>query len=225
LVVYLRKASSMIELVIAIVVMGIAMMTLPIMLTRVQSNNEFAMQQEAILMARTQLGDILTYPWDEKSEDNSSNIGILDTNGYSDFNRTNRVGLVKQDKRRKFFTTPTAATSSLGPETGESIPDDIDDFNTSNIINLTGNTNANLGYKISDSNMSVSVKYIDDSTTYSNNGMATFDVNTSATPPVGTTNIKMITVALQNTLLVDGNITLHAFSANIGADQLLRRTF
>jgi len=233
---HLRKASSMLELVIAIVVMGIAMMTLPLMLTRVQSNNEFAMQQEAILMARTELGDILTYPWDENSTDSSLNVGVLDTtNGdgnfsrYPDSNSTRRKGHVKADKRRKFFTTPRYATSSLGQESGESIPDDIDDFNTSTDINLTtthetNETNATLGYKVSDSNMSISVRYLSDSTRYTN-GIATFDINTSATPPTGTTNLKLISVALKNTLLGDGNITLRAFSANIGANQLLRRTF
>ena len=230
---HLRKASSMIELVIAIVVMGIAMMTLPMMLTRVQSNNEFAMQQEAILMARTELGDILTYPWDEKSEDSSLNVGVLDTtNGDGNFTRkpdnnsTRRIGHVKADKRRKFFTNEVnaSAASTFGiADSSESIPDDIDDF-ANNDINLTdaSDVNATLGYKVSDSNMSISVKYLDDSTSYSS-GIATFSINTSATQS-GTTNLKLIEVSLTNSLL-DGNITLRAFSANIGANQLLRRTF
>ena len=231
---HLRKASSMLELVIAIVVMGIAMMTLPMMLTRVQSNNEFAMQQEAVLMARTELGDILTYPWDGNSTDSSLNVGVLDTtSGDSDFNRSTdsirRKGHVKADKRRKFFATPTYATlkSNFGT-TGT--PGDIDDFDTSTDINLTtthdaNETNATLGYKVSDSNMSVSVKYLSDITTYdTTNGIVTFDINTSATPPTGTTNLKLIEVSLTNSLL-DGSITLRAFSANIGANQLLRRTF
>ena len=229
---HLRKASSMLELVIAIVVMGIAMMTLPMMLTRVQSNNEFAMQQEAILMARTQLGDILTYPWDENSTDSSLNVGVLDTQGDSNFNRypnsnsVRRKGHVKADKRRKFFATfPTPATSSLGKEGNDY--NDLDDFITLNNhdINLTdaNDTNATLGYKVSDSNMSISVRYLDDTTRYSN-GIATFDINTSAPTPTGTTNLKLIEVSLTNSLL-DGSITLRAFSANIGANQLLRRTF
>jgi len=230
---HLRKASSMLELVIAIVVMGIAMMTLPLMLTRVQSNNEFAMQQEAILMARTELGDILTYPWDGNSTDSSLNVGVLDTQGDGNFNRypdsnsTRRKGHVKADKRRKFFTTYTPATSPLGKEGNDY--NDLDDFITlnNNDINLTdaNDTNATLGYKLSDSNMTISVKYLNDSTTYDIiNGIATFDINTSAPTPTGTTNLKLIEVSLVNSLL-DSNITLRAFSANIGANQLRRRTF
>lgn len=233
----LRNGASMIELVIAIVIIGIAMMTLPMMLTRVQSNNEFAMQQEAILMARTQLGDILTYPWDEKSTDSSLNVGVLDTQGDSHFNRnpdnnsTRRIGHVKADKRRKFFTNEVNASvaNTFGqPDGGAIFPDDIDDFDTNTSVKVLTNstdTNATLGYKVSDSNMTISIKYLDDTTTYNTtNGIATIDINTSAATPIGTTNIKMIEVSLKNSLL-DGNMTLRAFSSNIGANQLLRRTF
>jgi len=230
---YWRKASSMLELVVAIVVMGIAMMTLPMMLTQVQSNNEFAMQQEAILMARTELGDILTYPWDENTTDSSLNVGVLDTQGDSNFNRypdsnsVRRKGHVKADKRRKFFAAYTPATSSLGKEGSDY--NDLDDFITLNNhdINLTdaNDTNATLGYKLSDSNMTISVKYLNDSTTYDIiNGIAKFDINTSAPTPTGATNLKLIEVSLVNSLF-DSNITLRAFSANIGANQLLRKTF
>ena len=104
----MRKASSMIELVIAIVVMGIAVMTLPMMLERTQANNAFAMQQEAILAAKTQIGDIITFPWDENSLSTTSNVvAVLDTDSVGNYQRevntTRRVGHVAQDKRRKFF--------------------------------------------------------------------------------------------------------------------------
>ena len=102
----LRNGSSKIKTVVAIIVMGIAMMTLPMMLTTVQNNNAFAMQQEAILMARTQLGDIMTYPWDENSIKNGISIVLDTTNGdsnlsrFPDSNSTRRIGHIKGDKRR-----------------------------------------------------------------------------------------------------------------------------
>lgn len=211
----LRKASSMIELVFAIVVMGIAMMTLPLMLTRVQENNAFAMQQEAILMAQTEVGNIITYPWDEKSEDASFNVGILDTDS-ANYTRAARAGLVIADKRRKFFTTNPTSATAIGTD-GDTFPDDIDDFDTHKNIGLvdSNDTNPTLGYKM-DNNMSVTVKYISDAT------ITPFDFN--ITSIIGTTNIKMIEVSLQNSQL-DNNITLRAFSSNIGANQLLRKTF
>jgi len=218
----MRKAASMLELVIAIVVMGIAMMTLPLMLSRVQNNNNFAMQQEAILMARTQIGDIITYRWDEHSMDSSSNVGVLDTNSKNtNFERVagtiRRIGHVKGNKRRKFFATETNA-STIGLDSGETIPDDIDDFDDSNkSLSSASDTNHTAGYKLYDSNMSISVKYTDD-----NNSAPTFNFNQP--PHVPTTNIKAITVSLKNSQL-DGNLTLRAFSCNIGANQLLRKDF
>ena len=224
----MRKAASMIELVIAIVVMGIAMMTLPMMLTTVQSNNTFAMQQEAILIARTQMGDIITYPWDEHSTDASFNFAVLDTNSSDlassiykrDPNDSSmrRIGHIKGNKRRKFFSTKTYASTTLGQE-GTNY-DDIDDFNSKvKSLSDTGDANATLGYKLyKDLNMSVSVKYISDT-----NSTAIFDFNKTSTP-TGSTNIKMIEVSLINSQL-DGNMTLRAFSCNIGANRLLRRTF
>ena len=225
----MRSGASLLELVIAIVVMGISMMTLPLMLTTTQSNNTFAMQQEAILMARTQLGDIVTYRWDENSIDGNYTIAVLDTNSsyykrYPDSNSTRRVGHVKGNKRRKFFSYKRYATldTALGKENSKY--DDIDDFDTEN-RNLSdsnaNDTNATLGYKLSDTNMSISVTYLNDTPTNP------FDFNTSK--PLNSTqrssNIKTLTLSLRNSLLGDKNLTFRAFSCNIGANQLLRRDF
>ena len=214
-----RQAASMLELVVAIVIMGIAMMTLPLMLTRIQNNNNFAIQQEAILIARTQIGDILTYRWDEKSMDSNFNFGVLDTNSTY-FKRNNssrrRVGHIKGNKRRKYFSTERNASIILGKE-GTNY-NDIDDFNNVNNINLSGtNSDASLGYKLNDSNMSILVEYIDD------NNASPFSFYPS-TLPVGitTTNIKMITVSLSQ---LDNNLSLRAFSCNLGANRLLRKNF
>ena len=65
---------SMLELVVAIVVMGIVVMSLPLILTQVQNNNAFAMQQEAILAAKAKIGDVLTYEWDANSISQFQNL-------------------------------------------------------------------------------------------------------------------------------------------------------
>ncbi len=218
----MKKAFSMIELVISIVVMGMAMMTLPLMLTRIQENSSFAMQQEAILMARTRIGNIITYPWDEHSTDSSFNVAVLDTDSLNykriDSNNARRLGHVEQDKRRKFFTDETNATT-IGEDELNEIPDDIDDFDDKNGT-LQGDKYSAFGYKTSEGNMNISasVKYISDTPA------TPFNFDTTGISGTGTTNIKMIQIDLNNSLL-DGNITLRAFSSNIGANQLLRRTF
>lgn len=222
MVVTLRKASSMIELVIAIVIMGIAVMTLPLMLERVQENNAFAMQQEAILAAKTQLGDIITYPWDDKSLNSSNNIvAVLDTQGAANYKRevntTRRIGHVKQDKRRKFFANETNA-SSIPAATNNIV--DIGDFDTDVAeLNKLNSTDADfagsLDYRF-DFNMTTSVRYVDD--TGSPNNFIFSDTNISTT-----SNIKMITVTLQGDNI--STFRLRAYSSNIGESALLRRNY
>jgi len=238
----MRRAASLLELVIAIVVMGIAMMTLPLMLTTTQSNNTFAMQQEAILAARTQVGDMLTYLWDEHSIDSNGTIAVLDTNStYAKFERHNnsvrRIGHVKGNKRRKYFTGKTYATtpSLLGKDGSDSTPDDIDDFDTTSAI-VQRRTDSNgtlaedagtLDYKF-DFNMTTTVSYVDDN--FSKSTPFEFSKTTYISPTTGTkdtTNIKMTTLTLigNGSSSKDLNITLRAYSCNIGANQLLRRSF
>ncbi len=211
----LRKASSMIELVIAIVVMGIAVMALPLMLERSQENNAFAIQQETILAARTQIGDILTYPWDENSIRNNV-VGVLNTNSPEDELDRNttirRVGHVLADKRRKFFNADINSSNPLGQE-GTDI-DDIDDFTNVIQFDATGG----LDYRF-DFNMTTTALYVNDSANYSAQDMATFTLDTNAS--LNTTNIKMIALTLNGTNL--DTFTLRAYSTNIGGSQLLRR--
>ncbi|MFK5881816.1 MAG: type II secretion system protein [Sulfurospirillum sp.] len=220
----MRKAVSMLELVIAIVVMGIAMMTLPTMLTTIQNNNIFSLRQEAILAARTQLGDELTYLWDENSIDSSSQVvAVLDTNSsYFKRNPTNgtrRIGHIKGNKRRKFFTSPTYATSpaNLGKDGSETTPNDIDDFSSSTPITIQHIANT-LDYRY-DLNMTTAVSYVDDNFTQG----ITFDFSTNPISPAKSTSIKMTTLTITNDN--DFNMILRAYSCNIGANQLLRRDF
>ena len=213
MVIQLRKASSMIELVIAIVVMGIAVMTLPLMLEQTQKNNAFAMQQEAILAAKTQLGDIVTYPWDDNSLKGGI-VAVLDTNGDNDYNRIagtiRRKGHVVQDKRRKFFDAViNPATVAIAGVTS------ISDFNgdsqtLSPTSDLTGEE-TNLDYRFT-MNLNTTVNYVSD---------AVFTLPT--TTQIGTSNIKMITVEASGDEM--STFVLRAYSANIGESQLLRRPY
>ncbi len=218
----MKKASSMIELVIAIVVMGIAVMTLPLMLERNQENNAFAMQQETILAARTEIGDILTYPWDENSiKDNV--VGVVDVvNGDSELDRNTtqrRIGHIRQDKRRKLFSDETNAslTSTFDyTADGDIIPDDIDDFNGDKSYD---SITSSLSYRFK-FDINTTVAYVSDTTNYTlNNINFNFNTNTANL----STNIKMIELNVSNTENSITPFTLRAYSANIGGNQLLRR--
>jgi len=215
-----KKAFTLIELVVAIVVIGIAMMSVPLLLSQSSKSNEFSIDQEAILAATTKMGNILTYPWNET---NSSEIlQVFDvTNGDSELNRTTtdknrRIGHFKEKYRRKFYDNITEANSTLGHDKGDEF-DDIDDFNGEHFSVQNGET----GDYLKELNLSVGVYYISDSANYSQNSL-NFPLSTSSTLP--TTNIKMIEV---NVTDKDHNLItkLKAFSANIGSYELLYRTF
>lgn len=220
----MRSAMSMLELVFAIVIMGIAVMSLPLLLTQVQTNNAFAMQQEAILAAKTKIGDILTYEWDNHSYDTTAQRSFaLDTaNGDIAFSRvgtTNqRIGHINVDYRRKLYDATVVlndrSASAIGADAGDL--DDIDDFSgQATTIAATLETAGTLDYVFTALTLTPTITYASDTATYSNPILTfTFDpVNANAI-----TNIKTISVQVTGT---NQNITLRAFSCNIGESTLL----
>ena len=229
----MRRGASMLELVVAIVVMGIAVMALPLMLSQTKSNNEFAMQQEAILAARTKLGDVMTYAWDEANVALTDATLVLDTNDTgsdTELNKVNgsrRIGHVFGDKRRKGYDVQVLSTASgaLGTDTGEtqlSDYDDIDDFhNTSQQLFNSGEaTISGQDYKFTDMNLTTRVLYIDDSATYINPTINDFAFTTANANR--RSNIKMVEITVSGS---QTNFVLRSYSSNVGESELLRRTW
>lgn len=229
----MRKASSMLELVVAIVVMGIVLMSLPLLISQTNSNNEFAMQQEAILAARTKLGDIMTYTWDESIANQTEAALVLETNDTGsdselDKNSTTkrRIGHVLGDKRRKGYDafTQSTAHTALGNDAGEitaNTYDDIDDFNGEHQT-LFGTASSTTDYKFGDMNITTTVLYVQDNATYSNQNIAGFVLETANANR--RSNIKMVQVDV-NVTGAKNNFTLRSYSSNIGEGELLRRTW
>jgi len=224
-----RKGFTIIELIVAIVVIGIALMSVPLLLSQASKSDEFSLNQEAILAGSTKIGDILTYPWDDKLVSETNVKHILDvTNGdseldrYPDNNHTRRKGNFKTNFRRKFDANTTYASTTLGRigDTNTTAYNDIDDFNgNSEIINGGGT-----GDYLMDLNLTTKVFYISDDANYSSSPTLNFgDLNTSLATP--TTNLKMIEVKVANKANHQTITTLRAFSANIGSYELLYRTF
>ncbi|WP_442765436.1 type II secretion system protein [Sulfurospirillum cavolei] len=222
----MRSAMSLIELVFTIVIMGIVVMSLPLILTQVQRNDAFAMQQEAILAAKAKIGNILTYEWDHNSYDLTASRSFvlttvspdteLDCNGTT----FRRLGHVNADSRRKCSATGASA-SAIGADEGDGGNfTDIDDFNglpPTTLVVTAGEDAGTLDY-IFDLNLTTSINYAEDNATYSSNGTLndfTFNPNNAPATP---TNIKVISVTVSGG---DQNITLRAFTCNIGESMLL----
>jgi len=218
----MKKASSLLELIIAIVVMGIAVISFPTVLMQTQSNNTFALQSEVLLGVRVKLGDILTYRWDENSLVDDK-IFVLVTDGDSELNATagttRRIGHVNADKRRKFSPDLNSSTpvANLGSDSGDL--DDIDDFDGS-VETLQATTEStNLDYRFTDYNITTSVVYVDDTANYSGTTLSFTlkDSNISHT-----SSIKMITLSVSGT---DIPFKLRSYACNIGELELLRKTW
>jgi len=237
-----RKAIAMIELIFAIVVMGIVMMSAPQMLATASQSGYTTIQQEGINEAAAQMNMILDYPWDENDSNSSHTTVLFVNNGDPGLNATRAVGggtpiaragtPMKSD--RLYITSAglpggTFNASPIGLDSNEnnlSIKDDIDDFNQTSVnLTLDGIASA-IDYieKGGNINIARTVTYMEDNATYNNggvNGILAFSPN--FTTPKGTTNIKQVQVTLTSTSGVtelSKTITLRAFSCNIGTYEL-----
>ena len=130
----MRRGISLIELVLAIVVIAISVVSVPMMLQQSAKSDNFSMMQEAILAARTKMGNILSYQWDENAKDLNntegrlraldvySGVPALDRNGIYYIER--RIGHVYGDLRRKMMAAVTYPSASVDANIT-----DLNDFN------------------------------------------------------------------------------------------------
>jgi hypothetical protein len=229
----MRKATSLIELIIAIIVMGIAVMSLPMILTQTQNNDAIAMQQEAILSTKAKMGFITSYMWDENSWDAGANISrILDTTNSAsadnafDVNTTTdirRRGNFLADARRRLWDIGNARRN---PFTGVQ-PAGINDISDFNSIDDNITLNANDMDYLFGITINATVNYLTDTLAggnYRTNSSILFNFNTANTA-ANPTNIKMITLTTTSPTNSDINITLRSFASNIGQSKILKRVW
>lgn len=218
---------SMIELVFAIVIIGIAVMSLPLILTQVQNSNSFALRQEVILSIKTKLSYILAYQWDQNTYDATADIERVlnipaSADTATDFNTstTRRKGHVLADGRRRLWddlntSTPKANFGTAG------LPSDIDDFNGKD----ENKTITALDDFIFDLNLSTSVNYIKDTLqagNYATSNAITFTFDPENNTTNNSTNIKMIKVSATANG-IENPISMYAFSSNIGQSKVAKK--
>jgi len=238
-----RKGIAMIELIFALMIMGIVLMSAPMLIQQSIRSENVALQQEAIAAAASQASIVLSMHWDE----NNSNIAIgespiLDTNRAPfDFNTTNPpLGLVGVSGRNSLNSgvtiSPTLPANFGRDETADIDTnesdytdfDDVDDYNNSSFGLLVFNneqTTADIGdYIDANITMSTTINYTEDrvntgDTTNLHGTTIALNGNINSTPIGVITNIKFIHVNLTSNSGIDElekNITLEAFSCNIG---------
>ena len=233
----MRPAIAMIELIFAIVIMAIVLLSAPMLISTATKSGFVAIQQEAINEAASQVNMIMGHHWDENTANDLFLDPILQVSASGDLelnennNSGRRIG-TPDESYRSFIRADgqTLTASNLAKDGNDS--DDIDDYAGDTYLQ---EIQASLADNVETDTIRIDsvVSYIDDSpdggTFAANNIIFNPDLTTAGTTSSGTsTNIKRISVSLRSTSgleELDKEITLHAFSSNIGGYKLEERDF
>ena len=238
-----RRGFTMIELVFAIVIMALAVITIPTILVSNARHVETNLLQEAVLMATAQMGQTLSYKWDDNSSLNTTlaKTEALDIGnpGDSELFRVNfdhfyhNGDINASDFRRGHFLEPLhrrmsppygaevrTVSGGLGADSVGEVMDDIDDIAS---YSSTLTDTDEFGYK-GTYRITGGAAYVTDAAAYNANTIA-FNFNPSG---VAISNLKMITINVEKQDSA-GNfqpvVLLRSFAANIGETDFYHREF
>ena len=234
-----RPAIAMLELIFALVIIGIALMSAPMLISTAVKSGHVAIQQEGINEAATKVNMIMGYHWDEKDADELYLDPILRvSNGDSDLNESGATGRrsgTPKESYRTFIRSDGSDFNAtlpgiLGSDGGDR--DDIDDFIGNSSLTLIESSNSDYVENNVTITINTAVTYIADSPgggSYQDPGSdekITFSPSFSVVT-AGSTNIKHIQVTLTSSgpSELDKEIILNTFSCNIGAYKLEEKDF
>lgn len=217
----LRAGFTMIELIFAIVLIAVVMLTIP---TMIQVNNkalETSTTQEAIFLVSAVLSETTTLTWDTNSLDTSvgavnefSTTKVLDTNTTGnaayyrvDNNSSIRIGHLDQDLHRKMFDVPTYPNQTGKVTLAQTI---------------SGTASESVGYKNSYA-VVAHRSYVSDNPSLGTAG----NPFVFTLPETNVSSIKMTEVEINTT--IDGKNSvlakLRAYTCNIGEVDYAKRSF
>jgi len=219
-----RPAIAMIELIFALVVMGIAVMSAPMLIATASSSTSVALQQEGINEAASRINMILTYPWDQNDITDSCIPPVLHvTHGNPALNEVattgRRIGVPLQTDAHTFKCDDREFNASpIGIE--GAVANDIDDFNNpGQLLTLAAGGVGGKDYiERATVQMRTVISYDSENIVQSYN-VLTLNYQPSFAVSAGTSNVKDIVVRLTSTSGVDElqkTIILRAFSCNVG---------
>lgn len=237
----LRAGIAMIELIFAIVIMGIVLMSSPMLISQASTSGLVMVQQEAIAAGSSDIGMILTRHWDEQDTNESLESPILLTAGSAalnealdaDGNLTGRRAGTPALSYRSFLTSLGGRlNATLKASFTQADLDDIDDFDgqTDTLSNIDPTTTEAGDYVDSTLLLNSTVTYISDvpsSGGYNSGSMSLNDPFNSAAAGTSS-NIKMVQIIVTSGSgeeELQKTITLNAFSCNIGTYKLEERDF
>jgi len=216
---FARSAFTLIELVFAIVVIGVTVLTVPLMIETNNRATEGNLAQEAIFLVSSVLSTTTTFVWDDNSivatgsADDFVLSKVLDVDAIgSEYGRTatdsnTRIGGLSQDKHRQFFdyniSNPAQSAPAQAGDINLNVPLD------NSVADISGFKQA---YSIAARRV-----YVSDTTA------APFIFST-VSQGAALSNLKMTEVAISGE---DGAVIarLRAYTANIGEVDYAKRRF
>ena len=221
----LRPGIAMIELIFAIVIMGIAFLSAPMLIATASNSSQVTFQQEAIAMIASHTNALMSYAWDEK--DMVSNHTILRTFSTNIALRNRINGLVSKGRIwDRLLAVGASNPGNFGvPDGSETVEDDVDDFHNQDTQLSTidaASTVIDGDYLDKTASINTKVQYASDSSSSADFSTCQNSGNGCAysNPTVGvgnSTNVKFITTTLTSSNVQDRNIRLRAFMCNIGS--------
>ena len=221
-----RPAIAMIELIFAIVIMGIILLSAPMLITQSSKSNTVVFQQESISMLAAHTGALMTYFWDEN---NVMDNAILSTNGNTDLDGNNSRTAIGNIAKGRNPSTLLNASIAMGIEVSTGT-NDVDDFNgTSKTLELdVDSTESTInGGEYIDTNITIATALTYGRDDGPDGSSLNITFSNPFTPYIRTSNIKLIQTTLGTTAIateLQKNIVLHAFMCNIGGATLDKRS-
>ena len=227
---------TLIELIIAIVLVAIVALSIPVM-TQIQARaTEGSISQEAVYAASAKLLQTLSYPWDENSNNpDLVNEGatvvseVVDIPGgtaalnYPAYGC--RPGFINR-KCRLDLNGTVVSVSNLGSDQADPVQG-IDD-RAENGINMDNEALSAQGYK-HNYTMDIAVSYVSDNMgtggviNYRNTANPNFIFSTNAS--AGATNLKLVSLTIRDNDKNEVVTVLNAYAANIGEAKPYKRTY
>ena len=238
-----KKAIAMIELIFALVIMGIVLLSAPSLIHQSTQSSNVALQQESISALATHTGIVMSKHWDEADTNcteapilaissNSSELNISNRGPAprDPINENTRAGMRNVVGRNTALTTgeivyATDSTTFGSVADGDDLTktfDDIDDYHNHTTKLTIGAISTTGDYIDKDITITTEVTYAKDLPLGGLNS-STITLDNFAKNKTSTQkHIKLVSVRLtseSNISELDKNISMSAFSCNIGTYQ------
>jgi hypothetical protein len=230
-----KRGIAMIELIFAIVIIGIVLLSTPMLIQQSINSGFVALQQEAISAISSHTGILLSKHWDEGDANNTTGVApIIQLTNPMPNSPFKLAGIVNIDisSRTSAIGEDNLTSSPIGfdiNETSSDLYDDIDDYNNQNlnlvIFNNEATTSSRGEYVDQNITITTKVSFANDRPNGANsligtNIQAGNSIYNNQDISPNNSNIKFIQINLtsNNTAVpeLDKNITLNAFSCNLG---------